>query len=67
MIVDYVLSDIPLLGFDRPLGGMLSQWFGWVFDYDLGSKLVFFSILLAAGYLGILLARYFAKKVQITE
>jgi hypothetical protein len=67
MIVDYVLSDIPAFWFDRPLGNSLSQWFGWVFDYDLGSKLVFLTILLSAGYLSILLARYFAKKHQIEQ
>lgn len=67
MLLDYVLSDIPALWFDRPIGSMISQLMWSIFGYALGSKLMILSVLALSGYLGILIARYFARQMRILE
>jgi len=65
MLLDYIISDTPYIAWYRPLGNMMTHILGGILGYEWGSKLVVFSILLAAGYLGMLYARLLAQHLDI--
>jgi len=65
MLLDFIISDTPYIAWYRPLGNMMTHILGGILDYEWGSKFVIFSILLAAGYLGILISRNIITRLAI--